>query len=149
MLKISPPIPNTSWKNYGGYPEDTGLDINVPKGTKVFCPLDGYIIYSEKGHTDWNKPPDTPFSVLVKLKKPLLAFGVTVNFLWFTHLSKLCRVVSDSTGPVRITKGYHLGYTGLGNSSPHLHFGMIEDRLQTRFLNSKQVAELIWGKREV
>jgi hypothetical protein len=148
------PIPGTiRGKNNGGYKEDTGLDILVPVGTKVICPADGFIIYSEKGHTPWNKPPDTPYSVLIKLKEPFIYNKISYNYIWFTHLSKLEKVIKDNyygshqLNPIK--QGDAIGRTGTGNRIPHLHFGIVQDRAQTVYMNFNDIADIIWGKKEV
>jgi len=145
MPEIINPVPGTTRKNNGGYDSDTGLDILVPFGSPVVAAADGEIIYSERGHTPWVNPPDTPFSILIRLKKPFKYEGVTYYAIWYTHLSELKRLVKDGAKPVQIKQGAVIGKTGCGNRVPHLHFGIVKNRQQTAFLGHQEIAKIIWG----
>lgn len=101
------------------------------------------MIYSEKGHTPWKIPPDTPYSILIKLDTPISCGGATRYYMWYTHMSfleyyvKLTSEYATQFGktPVpqfHIAVGAYLGKTGLGNKSPHLHFGVVTNQDQLR-----------------
>lgn len=142
---IQNPIPTTTRaKNNGGYDADSGLDILVPTGTPCLAVADGRIIYSERGHTSWVNPPDTPNSVLLQLDEPFAYKGHRVNFAWYTHLSRLAYSVPDGTEPLVVKAGQVLGWSGVGNKVPHLHLGLVEDRAQAHIMPHALVAELVW-----
>lgn len=144
---IQNPIPtSTRAKNNGGYDADSGLDILVPTGTPCLAVADGRIIYSERGHTPWVNPPDTPHSVLLQLDEPFEYRGHKVNFAWYTHLSRLAYSVPDGTEPLVVKAGQVLGWSGVGNKVPHLHLGLISNRAQEegQTMPFPLVAELIW-----
>ena len=72
-----------------GYDGDTGLDIAAPKGTTCYAAASVTIVYSEPGHTPWNKYPDTANSVLIRLDNSFNFEGLMINYIWYTHLSQL------------------------------------------------------------
>jgi len=114
-----------------GYSSDTGLDIAAPKGTPCYAAASGTIIYSEYGHTRWTTPPDTPYSVLIKLDKPFTFEGRIANYIWYTHLSALQYNVPDgSSQTLHVNAGDIVGKSGLGNNNAHLHFGVLTNRAQ-------------------
>jgi len=116
----------------------------VPRGTPCVAAADGSILYSERGHTRWNRPPDTAFSLLLKLEEPLEWQGEVFLFMFYTQLSELTRVVREGGEPLRIKAGDVLGKTGLGNRTPHLHFAVIKDSEQHVFIEPHILAEMIW-----
>lgn len=124
------PIPNLDETEIKYYTSDSGVDIHVPKGTPVVAVADGYVIYAEQGHTMWDKYPDTANSILIEFVTPLLIGGLSYYYAWYTHLSKLYINVADGSSPASIKQGTKIGETGLGNSVPHLHFGILNDRSQ-------------------
>ena len=124
------PIPNLKSSNFRSYEGDSGCDIAVPYGTKVYAPADGYIVYSEWGHTPWVNYPDTPGSILVILTPSIKIDGVRYNYYWMTHLSHLEYDIHDGEQVKFITTGTYLGKTGSGNSNNHLHFGLLVSRAQ-------------------
>jgi RHS repeat-associated protein len=139
-----------------GYPADTGLDISAPVGTPVFSVTSGTIVYSEFGHTRWQrKDPntgqyiDTPFSVLIKLDNPITyKDGRSVNYVWYTHLSKLVYEKHRDDGQtIHIGQGDLIGYSGTANSSPHLHIGLIINQSQEQYpddyFDYKEVGEML------
>jgi len=115
------------------YDSDSGVDFACPVGTEVYSPCDGYIIYSEWGHTPWgtiNYPGlDTPYSILIEMKDPIIFEGKEYYYVWMTHMSKLVYNVPDG-GYKEIKQGEYLGKTGLGNRNSHLHMGILIDRAQ-------------------
>lgn len=112
------------------YAADTGMDVHVPVGTPVQAVADGTLVYSERGHTPWTTPPDTPNSILLKLDRPFAFKGKTWRYAWYTHLGDLAYQVPDGGAGRRVAAGTRLGTTGRGNSVAHLHFGILTDRAQ-------------------
>jgi len=152
------PMPNSKEVKSSGYAADSGLDIYAPEGTPVFSIGSGTIVYSERGHTPWGTTKmvgiDTPYSMLVKLDKPLTkngqvlktSNGQPVQYIWYTHMLKLKYHVKN--GEKRIEDGELVGLSGTGNKVPHLHLGLLSHRSQkagtflkmgavNRFLNLK------------
>jgi len=131
------PVPAYKHVVDAAYHGDSGFDIAAKEGTPVFSMGSGTIVYSEYGHTPWgrdvNKGIDTPYSVLVKLDKPLTKKGKVVKavngepvrYIWYTHLSKIRFNQKEGAGARRIKDGELLGLTGSGNKNPHLHLGLI------------------------
>lgn len=152
------PIPgSTREKNDGGYAADSGLDMLVKVGTSCVACADGELVYSEPGHTPWieDTRPDIPgfqgpYSVLLRLDEPFAAYGLTVRYAWYTHLSGVEHVVRDGGPTRRVRAGEVLGWSGMGNRVPHLHFGLLSARTQRdgEFLSDRQVADLVWPPRQ-
>lgn len=145
------PVPTSSWANNGGYDADSGLDILVPVGTKCVCAADGTVEYAERGHTPWYEDTnlstaifDPPHSVRIRLDVPVVSNGTSYPFIWYTHLFKVDPSILDKR-EVPINAGAPIGSTGIGNRVPHLHFGIVFDRSQTKWVPHKEVARLIWG----
>ena len=145
------PVPDSNWSNDGGYDADSGLDILVPVGTRCVAAADGVVEYAEVGHTPWWEDTnlatmifDPPHSIRIRLDTPLIEKGVTYNFIWYTHLYKVDSSILDRSD-VPVKTGDKLGLTGIGNRVPHLHFGVVVDRAQTRWMKHGDIAELIWG----
>lgn len=129
-----PVIPVKNGKS-SGYAGDSGLDILAPAGTPVFASMPGRIVYSEGGHTPWNKGKDTPNSVLVELDKPFEQAGKMIRYAFYTHMQTLAQQVTDEakTGArnnARVEAGQQIGTVGYGNQISHLHFGLISNRAQ-------------------
>lgn len=153
-MTILNPVPgSTRERNDGGYPADSGLDVLTPVGSTVIACADGELVYSEPGHTPWYEDtnPDLPgfqgpYSILLRLDEPFQAPGLTVRFAWYTHLTGVQHLVPDGTTPRRVRAGETLGWTGMGNRVPHLHFGLLSARSQREgeFLSDRQVADIIW-----
>lgn len=142
---LTNPVPGSTWHNNGGYDADTGLDILVPMGTRCVAAADGNLEYLERSHTSWPLPDGQfPFSCRIRLKSPVTVDGVVYPFIWYTHMEAANPVLQDKT-EVPVTAGTLIGLSGSGNGVPHLHFGVVADRAQTRTLPWRQVAQLIWG----
>ena len=148
------PTPNTDiLKNKGGYAADTGLDIIGKVGDPIVSPVDGVLEYAERGHTaqmgqdsDPTKPGvQDQLSFRIRLNKPFIFEGKKVNFVYGTHLSTLDAAVANKFD-IPIKAGQKLGTMGVANNVPHLHIGFVEDRLQTGFLNFKEVRRLLSGQ---
>ncbi|MHC9542305.1 MAG: M23 family metallopeptidase [Vulcanimicrobiota bacterium] len=123
----------TRAENSRPYSVDSGVDIAVPKGTVVYAPADGYLLYSQYGHTKWMTPPDTPYTILMLLKEPLIHGGIAYKYLYFTHLSELYfHKPDDGKCGLLIKQDTPIGETGLGNGNEHLHFGLIVNRAQEK-----------------
>lgn len=152
MNQLRNPIPGTTQAQNRGYAGDTGLDIGVPVGTPCYAVADGWIVYSEPGHTPWvadaAHPHDTANSVLLSLKEPFSYKGHRVTYAWYTHLSKLAHRVPDGSTPLEVKAGDLIGWTGTGNNNPHLHLGLISNRAQEegQTMPFPLVAELIWDQ---
>lgn len=145
------PVPASGWANNGGYDSDSGLDIIVPVGTKCVCAADGIVEYAERGHTPWFEDTnlstalfDPPHSVRIRLDVPVVNNGISYPFIWYTHLFKVDPSILDKS-EIPIKAGAPIGSTGIGNKVPHLHFGIVFNRNQTKWLSHKEVAKLIWG----
>ncbi len=125
-----------------GYSGDTGLDIGG-RHLPVFAIAAGTLDYSERGHTVWTTPPDTPLSVRITLDAPIEIEEPDpadrkkrrtrrVTHAYYTHMSALRFAVPECTTapcppPVHVTAGEPLGVSGVGNGSPHLHLGLLLD----------------------
>lgn len=128
------PVPGATAANNGAYSADTGIDILVPFGTPAVAAAAGTILYSEAGHTPWRIPPDTGNSLLIQLDTPFVYQGQQYPFIWYTHLSRLRYAVPDGAAGLHVAQGETVGWTGIGNSVPHLHFGVVQDRPQSVFV---------------
>ena len=124
------PIVELKSDNFASYSVDSGVDIAVPYGTKVYAPHDGYIIYSEWGHTPWCEGNDTNGSILILLIPHHRYQGINYNYIWMTHLSKLVYDIRDGEQTKFITQGTYIGKTGRGNNNEHLHMGLLISRAQ-------------------
>jgi hypothetical protein len=145
------PVPSSGWDNNGGYDSDSGLDILVPVGTTCVCAADGIIEYAERGHTPWFEDTnlstalfDPPHSVRIRLDDPIEINGTSYSFIWYTHLFKVDSAILNKF-EVPIQAGDPVGLTGIGNRVPHLHFGIVFDRRQSKWVSHKDIAKLIWG----
>lgn len=128
---IGLPIKNLRKDQIKYYDADSGVDIYTSKGTPVVACDDMYIVYSEPGHTPWDSPPDTANSILGRLVNPVRINNITYYYVWYTHLSRLSRVIPDGSSYNWIArKGETIGETGIGNLVPHLHFGVLVARGQ-------------------
>jgi murein DD-endopeptidase MepM/ murein hydrolase activator NlpD len=150
-MNLINPVPSSNWDNNGGYDSDSGLDILVPVGTKCVCAADGIVEYAERGHTPWFEDTnlstalfDPPHSVRIRLDNPLEVNGASYPFIWYTHLFKVDSSILNKF-EVPIKAGDPVGLTGIGNRVPHLHFGIVFDRRQSKWVSHKDIAKLIWG----
>ena len=150
-MSLINPVPSSGWDNNGGYDSDSGLDILVPVGTKCVCAADGIVEYAERGHTPWFEDTnlstalfDPPHSVRIRLDDPITVNGISYPFIWYTHLFKVDSSILNKF-EVPIKAGDPVGLTGIGNRVPHLHFGIVFDRKQSKWVSHKDVARLIWG----
>jgi murein DD-endopeptidase MepM/ murein hydrolase activator NlpD len=135
------PVPGADARHNGAYAADSGLDIMVPVGSPVVAAGAGTIVYSEPGHTPWTTPPDTPNSILIALDTPFVYRGRKYGYTWYTHLSRLRYHVPDGSGAGRhVEQGELIGWTGVGNRVPHLHFGVVVDRAQSVFVHPFELA---------
>lgn len=150
------PVPgSTRERNDGGYAADSGLDLLLPAGTPCIACADGELVYSEPGHTPWYEDTNLeipglqgPNSILLRLDSPFTYAGLTVRYAWYTHLSRTAYLVPDGSSPRRVSAGEVIGWTGIGNKVPHLHFGLLSNRAQRdgEFLSDREVADLIWPR---
>ena len=106
--------------------EHNGIDIMARFGTPVYSPVDGYIDYSEWGHTGNKGSDETAYSVGIKLNTPFQANGVTIDRVFLTHMSGI--VYRCSRCNLEVKKGQLLGFTGNASGTatsvgwaPHLH----------------------------
>ncbi len=151
-MLVNPIQGSTRQKNNMAYSADSGADIGCAVGTPVVAAAPGTVLYSEWGHTIWgttkNPGVDTPFSILIELDRPLVVNGKSYYYHWYTHLKALRFSVPDDgrTGP-HVEAGTLLGYSGVGNRVPHLHFGILSDRRQrgpSDWLAPAKVVDLLW-----
>jgi murein DD-endopeptidase MepM/ murein hydrolase activator NlpD len=112
----------------GGWYGDTGLDI-AGNRLPVYAIAAGTLDYSERGHTPWMDPPDTPYSVRLALDEPI-PWKEThrVTHVYYTHMSKL-EVDQSESAPVHrhVEAGEQIGVSGVGNHVAHLHLGLLLD----------------------
>ena len=152
-IKVVNPVPSQNIpSNKGGYAADTGLDILTPIGSRVVSPVSGTLEYAEKGHVrqmGQDANPDMPghqdqHSVRIKLDKPFRYAGKQVNYFYATHLYELAGSLKNKSN-IRINAGDFLGKSGSANNTPHVHVGFTEDVAQNKFLNYKEVKDLLSG----
>ena len=111
----------------GGWYGDTGLDI-AGNRLPVFAIASGILEYSERGHTLWMDPPDTPFSVRIALDEPIAWKGHRVTHVYYTHLSRLSYEQAEASSEKHhVEAGEQIGVSGIGNRVPHLHLGVLLD----------------------
>ena len=134
-----------------GYPGDSGLDINARIGTTVHAIADGTIEYSQWGKVDsrWLNPPNTAYSVNIKLDNPIEVNGVTYRYVYYTHMSSLVHSKQDGSSTViRVKRGDPIGESGIANNSPHLHFTLYDSRGNNqRYLSMEGTRELFGSKK--
>ncbi len=145
--KLLLPIPGMKEDQDKSYASDTGMDAHAPVGTPIQAVADGALIYSEEGHTPWNRPPDTPNTILIRLDKPVTFKQKTYYFVWYAHLASLAFEVKDGGEERPVRRGERLGTTGIGNKVPHVHFGIIVHRSQGPglFMKPEDIHEYYWG----
>jgi murein DD-endopeptidase MepM/ murein hydrolase activator NlpD len=114
----------------GGWYGDTGLDI-AGNRLPVYAIAAGVLEYSERGHTLWIRPPDTPYSVRIALDEPVVwKDGHRVTHVYYTHLSQiLFEQPEGAAAPRHVVAGERIGTSGIGNGVPHLHLGLLLDGL--------------------
>jgi murein DD-endopeptidase MepM/ murein hydrolase activator NlpD len=132
----SPPLRNPHFRDpmpggyLGGWYGDTGLDI-AGNRLPVYAIAAGTLEYSERGHTLWMTPPDTPGSVRIALDEPIPWKGHHhVTHVYYTHMSQLVFDQPEGARPRRhVEAGERIGTSGIGNHVPHLHLGVLLDGL--------------------
>jgi murein DD-endopeptidase MepM/ murein hydrolase activator NlpD len=132
----SPPLRNSHFRDpmpggyLGGWYGDTGLDI-AGNHLPVYAIAAGTLEYSERGHTLWMTPPDTPGSVRIALDEPIPWKGHhRVTHVYYTHMSQLVFDQPEALRPRRhVEAGERIGTSGVGNHVPHLHLGVLLDGL--------------------
>ena len=114
----------------GGWGGDTGLDI-AGDHLPVFAIAAGSLDYSEWGHTRWTTGRDTAFSVRLRLDEPI-PWGESgerkITHVYYTHLSKV--ETTQAEGAItrkHVDAGERIAISGIGNGTPHLHFGLLLD----------------------
>ena len=140
MLKIFPTDKSVSFRT--AYEGDSGTDIGCPVRTPVFCVSDATVIYAEWGHTPWTEPPDTPYSIKLRLDNPIKRNGQSYPYVFYTHLSS---VETLSKGQ-KIKAGRLIAYTGVGNNVPHLHISFSEDTAVTKYIDSLDGQDMMWDE---
>ena len=113
-----------------GYDSDEGLDIGAPIGTPVYSPCNGTFRYSEYGHTPWDGPNDTAYSIGIWLDSPISFAGEQIEYVFLTHMSSLIYNIAPDTSNQRVQMGELIGYSGTANGSPHLHIGLSHRQLE-------------------
>jgi murein DD-endopeptidase MepM/ murein hydrolase activator NlpD len=137
---VAPPLRNAALFSpipggyIGGWAGDTGLDI-AASFRPVYALAAGTIDYSEYGHTLWRTGKDTAFSVRLKLDVPIPRKDRhgkehMITHVYYTHLSKLVRVVAEDADPKtkpHVAGGERIATSGIGNGVAHLHLGLLLD----------------------
>ena len=77
---------------------------------------------------------------MLALDRPFEYKKIRYPYVWYTHLSRLRFQVPDGSRGPHVDQGELLGWTGIGNRVPHLHFGVVADRAQTAFISPAQLA---------
>ncbi len=136
-----------------GYMVDTGLDIagfRLP----VFAIADGYLDYSEPGHTRWAGADDK--AVRLALDEPIPFQDHEITHVWYAHLHELVFSQEedrhrDPACRIRVLAGERLGTSGIANGSPHLHLGFLLDNRVWQhagtFLREDDIREVLGGYR--
>ena len=123
--KLFDPMPGGGIGGWGG---DTGLDI-IGDHLDVYAVGAGTLDYSEWGHTRWTTGKDTAYSVRLALDEPIPWKDRFVTHVYYTHMSKVDVEQAEGAKERRhVQGGEHLGVSGIGNGTPHLHFGLLLDR---------------------
>jgi len=130
---LSPLLRNASLRSpmpggsIGGWYGDTGVDISG-RFLPIHAIASGVLEYSERGHTLWTGPGDTPMSIRLRLDSPLPYGAHYVTHVFYTHLSA---VVTDQPESSLVKKhvvaGERIATSGIGNGVPHLHLGFLLD----------------------
>ena len=113
----------------GGWGGDTGLDI-AGDHLPVYALAAGSLDYSEWGHTRWTTGKDTAFSVRLKLDEPIPwgDKGKKITHVYYTHLSRVeTNQPENSETRKHVDAGERIAISGIGNGTPHLHFGLLLD----------------------
>jgi len=122
--KLRSPLPGGIMAGYAG---DTGLDIGGVS-LSVHAIAAGTLDYSERGHTRWTSPRDTPMSVRLALDEPIPWGKHKVTHVYFTHMAHLDHQKAEGEAKVvRVVAGQRLGISGTANGIPHLHLGLLCD----------------------
>jgi len=124
------------------YDGDIGTDIGVPVGTPIVAVGDGSIIYAEYGHTPWKTPPDTPYSVKIKLDEPIRRGGKLYPYVFYTHLQ---RVEPRAKGS-RVKVNEIVGWSGIGNRVPHLHISFSQDKAVKYYMGPFAGQNMMWNE---
>lgn len=124
------------------YIGDSGTDIGCPMYTLVVSVGDATVIYAEYGHTKWTTPPDTAYSVKLKLDNPIQRNGKSYPYVFYTHMSN---VVSFKPKQ-KINAGKQLGISGMGNRVPHLHISFAVDSQITDYIESLDGQNMMWDE---
>lgn len=95
-------------KALGGWQSDNAIDIGCPMGTKIIAVDGGTITNTGYGG---------PMSANTGGYK--LTLETTNNRYFYTHLRSIASGIRNGT---RVSAGQVLGFSGAGNSVPHLHF---------------------------
>jgi murein DD-endopeptidase MepM/ murein hydrolase activator NlpD len=113
----------------GGWAGDTGLDI-AGNRLDVFAIAAGTLDYAEWGHTRWTRGKDTAFSVRLALDEPLAWGEQKITHVYYTHLSRVEHEQAEGVPAAErrhVLAGERIGVSGIGNGTPHLHFGLLLD----------------------
>lgn len=123
--KLFDPMPGGGIGGWGG---DTGLDI-IGDHLDIFAVAAGTLDYSEWGHTRWTTGKDTAFSVRLALDEPIPWKDKLITHVYYTHMSAVdVNQVEGAKEKRHVQGGEHLGVSGVGNGTPHLHLGLLLNR---------------------
>jgi len=140
LFPVEQPYVNAASRT--AYAGDMGTDIGLPVGVPIVAVGSGVIVYSEEGHTPWDTPPDTAFSVKIKLDVPIERDGRLYPYVFYTHLSRLVPRAPGSP----IAAGERIGYSGIGNRVPHLHITFSENLSITKYLGPFASQNMMWNQ---
>lgn len=139
-MLVFPTNKQTSSKT--AYEGDSGTDIGCPTGTPVYAVGDARVIYAEYGHTPWQDPPDTAYSIKLFLDKPIKRNGFSYPFVFYTHLSSIEYLSKGQ----QIKAGRLIGHSGVGNNVPHLHISFSVDSAVSQYIESLDGQDMMWNE---
>ena len=63
------------------------------------------------------------------LDTPITINGKVVTYVFYGHLSSVVNIIpNDGQHSMHVEQGQPIGYSGVGNASPHLHLTLYETR---------------------
>lgn len=103
-----------------GY-EHHGADLHAKCYTPIYAVADGYLRYSEWGHTVNRDYWESAYTITQVLDNPITVEGKKVKEIWYGHMTGIrWRVPDGSSDTVKVKKGDLIAWLGFANA-PHLH----------------------------